>query len=161
MAIVVSFSGLEIKEKGVIRLGGEGKFAYYEKISEFDLPQSLPLLDSSTNKFKLNLLTPTIFEKGWLPKKIDENNGFLMENRAFGIRLVAAAVGKYSLVGGYDMAKKAPKPMVKVVPAGSTYYFEVLHGETEKIFEHFHLKSISDQLIEEGYGIGIISSWRD
>ncbi len=105
-------------------------------------------------------MTQAIFENGWLPKDIDEEK-FILENDKFKIKLVAASVGKYSLIGGYDMAKNEPKPMLKAVPAGSTYFFEILKGETKDIIRYFHLKSVSDKMQEEGYGISFVSKWGD
>jgi len=55
------------------------------------------------------------------------------------------------------MAENKPKPMYRVVPEGSVYYFKVLNGaDEEKIKEVFHFKNISDILPEEGFGLTLV-----
>lgn len=158
ISLIVEFDGIELRNKnGIFKLGGEGKYAKYEEISKGSCPFGLPKQVKINNRFKLCLLTPAIFEKGWIPKSINEE--YILEDSKFKIKLVAAAVGKCMLVGGYDMVKSRPKPMLKAVPAGSTYYFEILEGEPGDIVESFHLKSVSDVMEEEGYGISFVSKW--
>lgn len=165
VSLIVEFEGIEIEEKGVIRLGGEGKYVSYSECgmlrnisNPFDTKLEEYLKNQIDSRFKVSLLTPAIFEKGWLPRWINID-GYTYENEKFKIRLVAAAVGKHTLIGGFDMAKNRPKPMVKAVPSGSTYYFEVLKGDPKDIIEQFHMKSISDVMRKEGYGISFVSKW--
>lgn len=157
LSLMVEFEGIEIKDRGFIKLGGEGKYAEYKELNEMD---DILELESGevTDRFKINLITPAIFEKGWIPKDVTEGT-YTFKNDKFKIKLVVAAIGRYTLSGGYDIAKNRAKPMLKSVPAGSTYYFEVLEGNPKDISEYFHLKSISDIRREEGYGIGIVSKW--
>lgn len=159
ISIIIEFDGIELRNKnGTFKLGGEGKYAKYEEVSKGSCPLGLPKQVKINNRFKLCLMTPAIFEKGWIPKNINEKD-YVLEDSKFKIKLVAAAVGKCMLVGGYDMAKNRPKPMLKAVPAGSIYYFEILEGEPRDVVEHFHLKSVSDVMKEEGYGISFVSKW--
>ena len=118
MSLIVEFEGVELKKNGVIRLGGEGKYASYEEVNEWSRPFEFKEEIELYKGFKLNLITPAIFEKGWFPKEVNEDEEYIFESNEFKIKLVAAAVGKYALVGGYDMAQNRPKSMFKVVPAG-------------------------------------------
>lgn len=156
--LIVEFEGIDLKEKGVLKFGGEGKYASYKEDNFEIMPLELELDKLIENRFKITLMTQAIFENGWLPKDIDEKE-FILKNNKFKTKLVAAVVEKHTLVGGYDMANNRPKPMLKAVPAGSTYFFEILEGEAINIVEHFHLKSISDRMKEEGYGISFVSKW--
>jgi len=161
ISLVVDFEGFKLKDKDIIKLGGERKYANYEKLDKYDISEGeIERPSLLNNGFKLCLLTPALSEKGWVPCSINEDEGFVMRNERFEIKLVAAAVGKYGLVGGYDMAKNKAKPMLKSVPAGSTYYFEIIRGDEKEIIEHFHLKSLSDIKPEEGYGIVVVAKWR-
>lgn len=157
ISILVEFEGIEIDKRGVLKLGGEGKYVSYKEFIE-DINPFKDIDEDFSGRFKLNLLTPAIFEEGWLPKEINKD-GFFYQSEKFSVKLVAAAVGKHTLIGGYDMAKNRPKPMVKAVPAGSTYYFEIMEGDPKDIIDHFHMKSISDLMRKEGYGIGFVSKW--
>ncbi|MCX8042438.1 MAG: type III-B CRISPR module-associated protein Cmr3 [Thermodesulfobacteriaceae bacterium] len=156
--ILVRVSGvLNMPEKGIFNLGGEGKTVYYEKLEGNPLESLENLRLNLTNRvFKIYLATPAIFEKGWLPNWIDEKS---LEGNFNGIelKLICCAIGKYVRIGGWDLAKKEPKPMYKAVPAGSVYYFEVLDNTTEKgIRNTFHLKNISDINPEEGFGLSLV-----
>lgn len=160
LSLIVEVEGIELKNKGLMKFGGEGKYAKYKEVSEWSYPLELVASKEINKRFKLSLMTPAIFEKGWLPKGIGEDE-YILENHKFKLKLVAAIIGKNTLIGGYDMAKNRPKPMLKAVPAGSTYYFEILEGKPKDIIEHFHLKSISDRMAKEGYGLSFISKWGD
>ncbi|MCS7215870.1 MAG: hypothetical protein NZ826_06960, partial [Thermodesulfovibrio sp.] len=148
---------LNMPEKGVFNLGGEGKTVYYEKLEG----NPLEILENGTLKltnqvFKIYLATPAIFRKGWLPDWIDETS-LEGEFKKIKLKLVCCAIGKYIRIGGWDLAKEEPKPMYKAVPAGSVYYFEVLNNITEgEIKDTFHLKNISDINSEEGFGLCLV-----
>ena len=144
-------------EKGIIQLGGEGKIARIEKKSD-DLLKDLEDMNFEFKEhvFKLYLATPAIFENGWLPKWIDKTT---LEGSYQGIKvkLVACSIGKYCSIGGWDLANHKPKPMFKLVPAGSVYYFKMLDEiGSGKIKEIFHLKNISDINPEEGFGLSLV-----
>lgn len=151
--IVVEFEGLTLESSGLMKFGGEAKGANYRELESIEFP-SLPTLKS--NIFKLYLLTPAIFEKGWLPSWIDEKD-LTGEYQGVKLKLISCAIGKYQSIGGFDMKTNQPKEMYKAVPAGSVYYFEILENQQEKIEKIFHKQSISDYRANEGYGIGLIS----
>jgi CRISPR-associated protein Cmr3 len=147
LQIIVDFEGLEIDNEGLLRIGGEAKAAYYREIEDglkhYDINEG--------NIFKLYLLTPAIFSKGWIPKNIDEKT---LEGNINGVKvkLLSCAVGKPQYMGGWDIKENRAKPMFKAVPAGSVYYFEVIDGDVKDL----HLKSISDYYRKEGYGIAVV-----
>ena len=142
---------------GLIHLGGEGKTAKINKVNN-DLLESLKNLEFQFEQkiFKIYLATPAIFEKGWIPAWLDENN-FEGNYNGIKLKLIAGSIGKYILIGGWDLAKKKPKPMYKAVPAGSVYYFQILDNLTpDKIKDAFHFKNISDINSEEGFGLSLV-----
>jgi len=146
--IVVEFEGLEIENSHLMRLGGESKVATLEYIDTLEIksPQNIE------NIFKLYLLTPSIFDNGWFPSWIDKES-LEGEYNGLKLKLLTAKVGKYKLIGGFDMKERKPKRMYKSVPEGSVYYFELLEGDSNKIIKTFHNQSISDKLSNEGYGV--------
>jgi len=144
-------------EMGMIQLGGEGRIAEIKKYDN-DLLKDLRDInfEFKNNIFKLYLATPAIFNNGWLPEWIDKSN---YEGKYNGIRLklIGCIIGKYNLIGGWNLANQKPKPMFKAVPSGSIYYFKILNDTPpEKVKETFHLKNISDVNSEEGYGLSLI-----
>lgn len=127
LRFLVTFKGLSLPEKGIIRLGGEGKLATFRKADpEKDISRKDFSFSESAN-VKLILLTPSVFENGWIPPIINESSD---------IELVTAAVGTPDWVGGFDMKKGKPKTMRKVVNAGAVYYIKVKTKEAlDKLIE--------------------------
>jgi CRISPR-associated protein Cmr3 len=109
------FDGPVFSEEGLLKLGGEGKTAFFRNI---DIPASLEKAEDLRSKIKSKLenhkylkvlfKTASFFEKGWT---LDFET------------VLSANVGKPLYVGGYDMAKKQAKPMKKYIPPGSVYVF--------------------------------------
>ncbi|HEK25158.1 MAG: type III-B CRISPR module-associated protein Cmr3 [Hydrogenobaculum sp.] len=144
-------------DKGVFRLGGEGKLGFFEK-SKDSLLKGLDSIEFSfeSNMFKIYLATPSIFEKGWLPSWINEDT-FEGAFNGIKLKLVCCSIGKYVLVGGWDMARNKPKPMQRAVPSGSVYYFRLLEETSpDSVKEAFHIKNISDVNREEGFGLAFV-----
>jgi CRISPR-associated protein Cmr3 len=120
---------LSIGDKGFIKLGGEAKSCSYEVISS---RKEVTIKSFSSDIFKIYFATPTVFNNdkinkkcyGWIPSFLDEN----LEGEWNGIKvkLLTAAIGKPKYLGGFDMKKRRPKPMIKMIPEGSVYYFKVI-----------------------------------
>ena len=159
LSFIVDFDFLTLPGSGLMRLGGEGKAVSYQTINVF---LEKPKLQSA--KFKLYFSTPVFFQNGWLP-------GWLMENpetkkisgiyEGLELELLAAIIGKPIFIGGFDMKNKTPKPMRKVVPAGSVYYFELKNGDLNKVVDLFHAKSISEfGTKKEGFGVSFVGVFK-
>jgi len=138
-------------DKGILQLGAEGKTTEFEIVKENFLEElenvSFKLEDGI---FKLYFATPSVFKNGWLPSWIDNET---LEGEYGGIRvkLVGAAIRKFKLVGGWNLAEGRPKPMYRAVPEGSIYYFKVLSKASEEdVKKAFHFKNISDENSVEG-----------
>lgn len=151
--IVVEFEGLNLNSSGIMKFGGEAKGANYKELESIELPKTPTIVGSI---FKLYLLTPAIFDKGWIPNWIDEKS-FIGNYKGVTLKLLTCAIDKSQSIGGFDMKTNKPKEMFKTVPDGSVYYFEILEGEKDKVIEIFHNQSISEQRANEGYGIVILS----
>jgi len=143
ISIIVDFEGLNILQHGLMKLGGEGKVAYYEIVEKNDSTTIKPPKIENNKYFKICLATPALFKQGWLPSWIDETTlgGSL---NSLKVKLLTAIVGKPVLIGGFDMKKNRPKPMYKAVPAGSIYYFELSEGNMEEVIKVFHQQAISE-----------------
>lgn len=134
---------------GVLRVGGEGRAAQFEQVEGIrwsDVPDPLP------SAFKLYFATPTYFNQGWRPA--DWGDFFSGD-----VQLVAAALNRYQVLGGYDWASGNQKPARRYVPAGSVYYFRC-NGQA-------HLKSdliqntVTHYGAEIGFGQIIITEWKE
>lgn len=166
VSLIVDFEGLEIKgEQGTFKLGGEGKFVSYQILNDEVKVPGYKLKEDAIF-FKLYLLTPALFKSGWKPDWIEDDNiGFFkfyneetQSEDEIQLKLLTASIGKPVAIGGFDMQKKEPKPLLKAVPAGSVYYFEVLNkSDIAKVSKAFQLKSISEINQKEGFGITIVA----
>ena len=155
-----------LPQKGLLKLGGEGKSFAYQNIVSDGNPLSSHLetvtaVIQSTGRFKLYFVTPAIFKQGWLPSWLDKNTfsgAYPIEPAAsIPLQLITAAVGKSVPVGGWDMAKGQAKPTWRAVPAGSVYYFELLDRDRiDDLIAAFHYQNISDERTEEGFGLSLM-----
>jgi CRISPR-associated protein Cmr3 len=157
LSLIIDFEGLDIPDKGLMKMGGEGKAIKYQDLKDqkpdFALSGEIKNKIQESRQFKLYLSTPAIFKKGWLPVDIDKNTleGTINDVK---VKLITAAIGKPISIGGWDIKKGCPKTMRKAVPAGSVYYFKLLEGDISKL----HGQSISDKFPDNNYskqGFGI------
>jgi len=149
--------GENFEPKGILKLGGEGKTAKFEKFEDNNLVKDL---EGYRNKalqnikkigyFKLYFKTPALLKCAWQPNKIK------------GLKLLSANVGKYISIGGFDMETNKPKKMQRFIPAGSVYVYniedksiidfrkvieaEIKFEESYKGFGCFEILSVKEQL---------------
>ena len=144
---------------GILRLGGDNRSARYAEESWTEIPvEPIKNKIAESRRFKLVLITPAIFKKGWLPDWLtaDTKQGQI---NGISVKLTGACVGKPIGIGGYDFVKNQPKVMKKAVPAGSVYYFELQRSDIDNLFKKVWLKSISDERTQEGFGITLIGGY--
>lgn len=136
-------------QAGVMRLGGEGRGAYFEQIEpplEWpEPPNPLP------TRFKVYFATPAYFEDGWRPK--DGWDKFFSGR----IELQAVALSRYESIGGFDWASGEQKAARRYVPAGSVYYFTA--EGSAYLRPDLVNGAISDRWSEIGFGQVIITEW--
>ncbi len=148
-----------LPETGMLRLGGDHRSARYSMIEWTDIGnKEICRKVAGRKRFKLVLTTPAIFDNGWIPGDIDVNT-LQGEINGTKVKLCGACIGRPVGIGGYDIAKNIPKLMYKAVPAGSVYYFEVIEGDIDSLFDRLWNKSISDKRDMEGFGISLIGGY--
>ena len=149
------------------RLGSEGRGVVFEEnnkiLSSLKLENNFYNNLANDKKFKLILLTPGIFENGWLPFMwnndslyVNFNNNTIELNLLFATNNMPLRISGYSQLKqkqeGFDNNKKrgkAVKPQVLAVPAGSVYYFEIAKESDEEILKEW-LISLDGSKIENG-----------
>ncbi|MDK2876256.1 MAG: CRISPR-associated protein Cmr3 [Archaeoglobaceae archaeon] len=157
VALWAEVNGVQMTEKGFLRFGGEGKAATYEVIHP--LP---PIAQFNVKRFKVVLLTPAWFSGGWQPKDGDWSKIFNAP-----VRLIGAAIPRAQRFGGFDVAKKIPKPMRSFVPAGAVYFFEA--DEPITFADDFAFTETPDEVRQQngganawaqiGLGVALIGLW--
>ncbi len=152
-------------DSGQISLGGDRRPAYYRPAQASKLnSEKIKAQIVSTKRFKLVLTAPALFRGGWCPQWIDPQTleGSRDQVR---VKLIATAIGKPTGIGGFDLVKQHPKPIHRFVPAGSVYFFELLDGGTDSVFQVFNERSVSEdiqtfpQTAKQGFGHSLIGGW--
>jgi len=138
-------------KQGYLKLGGESKIAWYKEI-EKPYEESLRINDSifKDGYFKLYLLTPAIFDKGYISSWMEEGN-----YKGLNLELVSLSIEKPRSISGFDLKVGKPKKLYKTVPEGSIFMFKT-NESIEKIINTFHFKSISDEYSNQGFGIALV-----
>lgn len=151
-------------------LGGERRLVHWRRqsvdIPGWRCPDDVRLALQKATRVRLILATPAIFRQGWRP---DIESGPLRE---FGLTLVGATIGRWKAISGWSLAKindqgkldpygrPGPKPIRRMVPAGSVYFFETKQGAAEAL-AHKWLESVSDDEQErrDGFGLALWGTW--
>lgn len=133
---------------GVLRIGGEGRAAWFEQVAAAPWPAPPNPLPP---RFTLYFATPAYFTDGWRPR--DGWGQFFLGP----VELVAAAVGRYEGVGGFDIAGGTHKPARRYVPAGSVYYFRATGAA--RLRAELVQGAVTEHGAEIGYGQVLIERW--
>ena len=161
--------------EGFLPLGGEARAAYFRRLAPKDEPepfasahtqqQALVQALAGQKRFRLYLLTPALFQAGWLPDDVAPTDHTWRLGGLTGA-LVAAAVGKAEPVGGWNLATQAPRRLRRAVPAGSVYFFELEEALDEAgakaLVEAYHLKSLMRHYgfqAAAGFGLAALGIW--
>lgn len=147
-------------------------------------PPINPASGAETTMVKWVLLSPALFNNGFLPDWVDRQDGRVKlrngdiprrtgESRdewrerlqalpPIKARLVAAKVDKplvmsgWKLTGGTEVSAGIPRATRLLVPAGSVYYFDCEDcAAAAALHKALHGRSMSGQRGEQGFGIGI------
>lgn len=135
---------------GAMRIGGEGHGARFAPSS---LRTPLPSAEiGKRRKFKLVLLTPTYFSRGWTPH--DWSSQFTGP-----VKLQAAALRRFTSLGGFDWANGDHKPALRYVPSGSVYYFSC--AEDVELKNRWLCEPLADgaPIGKIGYGQVAVADW--
>src|SRR5690554_5966898 len=154
---IVDYEGIDLPNRGFLKLGGQGKPSYYEYFNN-DTTLNMEIFNNNEKYFKLYLLTPGLFSNGWLPKYIDEDSKIMKKGKVKA-QLMTAAIGKPKYISGFDLKNNRPKSMLKSVPEGSVFYFKLLEGCIKDVMEEFNFQSLCDMgnaYKSRGFGITIV-----
>ncbi len=168
----------DFPSQGILQLGGESRAAAFQTLPEdtnkwWEIARQ-QVIDqiAATGRFKAYLVTPALFQKGWLPDVCD-NIGMLplsANGRNVPFQLTGFCCGRPPMVGGWDIQKKAPKPIKKAIPQGSVFFFKETGWENldavdrramvETLFNKYNFESwCTGDSEKEGFGISLIGGW--
>jgi CRISPR-associated protein Cmr3 len=166
--LIVGIAGCDdlLPESGLLRLGGDGRVARFEAMHDVTWNPPLEQIGKQ-GRFKLILHTPGLFQSGWLPDGVNRRDGgYWLELGGLKARLACAAVSRYEVVSGWDLARWHPKDAQRAAPAGSVYWFDQVEGdpgELRKLAESGLWSepcNNQDKIRRaEGYGRVLIGAW--
>jgi CRISPR-associated protein Cmr3 len=129
VSFVVGVDGVPeplLPRDGLVRLGGDGRGARLEPCTIAAPWSARP----AQRYFTITLATLGLFPRGWLlPGVHRAGEGLELRIEGLRARLLAATVPRFEVVSGWDLALHRPKPAQRASPRGSTYFFEVGHGD--------------------------------
>lgn len=152
----------------ILPLGGEGRFAQVSiEKEEQDSCWRVPSLHADSDgkvRFTVSLLTPGYF--------VDDDPSLEGNEQVANVKqvihhgppeipgtCVSACIGKMIMIGGWDLKNRRPRPILPLIPPGSTWFYEADASEMEKIMA-LHKQSIGGK---QAYGMGeiVIGTWKD
>jgi CRISPR-associated protein Cmr3 len=148
-------------EEGIAPLGGERRLVSWREIKETektfpDCPPKIKTKIVAEKHCRLVLLTPAIFENGFLPEWLKTDDGLNVEIRA-------VAVNRYQVISGYDFKIGKPKPTRRMCPAGTVFFLR-LNGDKSAIenwIDKTWFSCVSDleQNRKDGFGLAALGAW--
>ena len=153
--------------------GGERRLSHWkagENHTGWICPEKIYNVLSGKQKIRMVLATPAIFSGGWIPGWLTENDGKLTGSppgapKSLSLRLVSACVDRWKPLSGWSLEKGnvGPKPIRRLVPAGSVYFFEINGGiDAAALAENCWLMPVSDdpeQNRHDGFGLALWGLW--
>lgn len=131
-------------------------------------------LSSSGGLVRMMLASPAIFSEGWKPGWLEETGSGkavswegtppgLSPESGLRLRLVSAVTGRWLPVSGWLIEHgktSGPKPLRRMVPSGSVYFFEVTGGDPLDL-EKLWLQPVCDDRQDrmDGFGLSLWGSW--
>lgn len=147
-------------------LGGERRLVHWQQSDAARLwtcPETVKAALESATQIRMVLTTPAIFDHGWRPNWLDAKT-LMGKPISDGptLRLVGVSNIRWKAVSGWSLAPpRGPKPIRRMVPAGSVYFFEKVEGQGSALATNGWLRPVSDvpQDRNDGFGLAVWGTW--
>ncbi|WP_434339118.1 type III-B CRISPR module-associated Cmr3 family protein [Motilimonas cestriensis] len=149
----------------LLNLGGERRLAQVEPCTLWPtIPTDLVQAIKTAKGLTLTFLTPVLFNSGWLPSWLDEDTltGMPPSCKSLQVKLRAAALARWVPQSGWDLEKKQPRAAQKMIPAGATYWFEIVGEPSDADIQSLWLAHLCDdaQNNRNGFGLALPAAYR-
>jgi CRISPR-associated protein Cmr3 len=107
------------------------------------------------------LAAPALFKHGWKPGWLDDQGKGVFAGVE--LQLIGACVERWKPISGWSYeSPRGPKPALRLVPAGSVYFFQTV-GNASSLAEQW-LKPVADfsedgQSGRDGFGLALWGPW--
>lgn len=151
-------------------LGGERRIAHWKSTEAADddalwtMSSDLKKVLQTAKYIRLILATPAIFASGWQPGWLTSPSPNMPPAGKIGevgLTLIGAAVGRWKAISGWSYQPPiGAKPVRRMVPAGSVYFFRVDSGDPAALAQHW-LESVCDDAQDrrDGFGLALWGAW--
>jgi CRISPR-associated protein Cmr3 len=148
-------------------LGGERRLVHWQTdtAQTWDCPDAIRQALKGASRIRMLLATPGLFAEGWKPGWLDAELCGSPPGTSVCLKLVGACIERWQPLSGWNLEKKQPKPLRRLVSAGSVYFFKVLKdGDPSELAEKCWLRSVADnepdqQNRHDGFGLALWGVW--
>lgn len=148
-------------------LGGERRLVHWKTAAAnvWACPKVVGEALAKTNRVRMVLTTPAIFDDGWKPGWLKERLIGSPPGSNVTLKLVGVTLQRWRAVSGWSLAElpnqpRGPKPVKRLVPAGGVYFFEIESGASADL-AGLWLEPVSDdeQDRRDGFGLSVWGTW--
>jgi len=147
-------------------LGGNRRLAHWKTAPQFaglwTCPQKVRDRLKGAKRVCLLLATPALFKNGHLPGWLKENIGSPPGTIDVQLKLFGVLNERWKALARFalDPQNRGARPLRRMVPAGSMYFFEVQQGDAALLADLW-LQSVSDgeQERRDGFGLAVWGIW--
>ena len=178
LSVRVDFGELgsdSLPERFIAPVGGDrhlAEFVLRNGLKDIDSDESLWLFPkgiSQSVNLRMILAAPALFKNGWLPDWIDSETGKgSLPGIGVEVQLVSAMVGRWKPISGWSYEDNRAKPLRRMVPEGSVYFFKAQRALDENEMKALWLNSVcntdQDKVKQErndGFGLALWGLWND
>jgi len=147
-------------------LGGERRLLHWQATDSsqsWDCPSEVREALQHADQVRLVLATPALFRYGWKPAWLNDQLQGCPPGTSVTLKLVAACTGRWQPLSGWSLeqGRRGPKPLQRLVPAGSVYFFQVIAGNAGQLADHW-LQPVADEPQDQrdGFGLALWGIWK-
>lgn len=156
-------------------LGGERRMALWQSMSQdthWACPEEVQQSLTNAVNVRMAIVTPAVFGSGWKPGWLNDQLEGTPPGSNTLLKLVAVCNGRWKAISGWSLQKinhrgtldsngqPGPKPIRRMVPAGSVYFFKTIGGNAGSLAARW-LEPVSDdpQESRDGFGLAAWGTW--
>jgi len=154
-----------LSQREIHPIGGERRLVQWNKVDApagWECPAEITSALTGCKFVRMILASPAIFKNGWLPDWIDATTlQGVIPGSSVKVILKSAALQRWKAISGWSYELKGPKPIRRMVPTGSVYFFEVVEGNTAELSEVWMKSVCGDaQDVNDGFGLALWGIWK-
>ncbi len=148
--------------------GGERRLVHWHRDTDAEnawaCPDRIGQALGGAAGIRMVLAAPGIFKHGWKPGWLEEGLvGHPPGLPSVTLKLVGAVIDRRQPISGWSLESNGPKPIRRLVPAGSVYFFRVEEGDPRELADKLWLQSVCDAPQDrcDGFGSALWGVWDD